>query len=350
MSFKDIASGVYFTELKLPADGIIDSVEVVVDSNMLRAVRQSPALFKRLGWILGPGTVMHVNVAYFAFEQFIGNQSSALHRLRDFTEHQALMGSFPVGFAESFLNNLPTHESDIRRLIGTLAIYLFVLRSLFEQKIPMEDKTRKWRELFHSDVPKLSVVYVLGLLFFHGQENSRLTFTVSDRKVQAWAEHYLSVRGEEIGDPPRWARNRLFDLIPLYSAPALNIQALGGKPGRLLTATQDTYAAECLYRLFAFYGEQQADEPWHVIINFDCLKPKSDPLFEQLRSEFLSIRAMQTVEHRKTRVRNLIDASLPLLSPDRKADLLRTLDEFAIWSWLGKASNCEPFQASEPNS
>ncbi len=66
IAFKDVASGVYFTELKYPTDGVVDSVEVVVDSNLIGAVRESPHLFKRLGWILGCGTTVHINVAFFA--------------------------------------------------------------------------------------------------------------------------------------------------------------------------------------------------------------------------------------------------------------------------------------------
>lgn len=334
LSFKDVASGVYFTELKLPTDGVLDTVEVVVDSNMLGAVRESPALFKRLGWILGPGTVVHVNVAYFAFEQFIGNRDSALQKLKDFTENPGLMGRFEPGFATTFIADLKDRESDIRRLIGTMAIYLFVMRSLFEKKAPVHEKIQQWRTLFQGDVPKFSVLYLLGLLFFHSQENSHLIFTASDRKVQDWANHFLGVRKDEVNDPCRWARNRLFDLIPYYSAPALNFLDNGGKSGRLITATKDTYAAECLYRLFAFYGEQQSSEPWKVILNLDCLKPKADPLFEQLRTELLSISSTQSVEYRKARVKNLIELSMPLLSDSRRTDLLQALDEFKVWSWL----------------
>lgn len=141
---------------------------------------------------------------------------------------------------------------------------------------------------------------------------------------------------DETSDPCRWARNRLFDLIPFYSAPVLNFLDSGGKSGRLITATKDIYAAECLYRLFAFYGEQQPQEPWNVILNLDCLKPKADPLFEQLRTESLSIRSSQSGEDHKTRVQNLIELSIPLLSAVRRADLLQALDEFNVWSWLGE--------------
>lgn len=335
VSFKEVTSGVYFTELKFPTDGVVESMEVVVDSNMLGAVRESPDLFKRLGWFVGPGTTtVHVNVATFAFEQFIGSRDSAQRRLTEFTEHPALVGTFKPGFAASFIADVEKCESDIRRLIGTLAIYLFVMRSLYEEKkkTSVENKIQRWRELFRKDVPKFSLIYLLGQLFLHGQGNSSLF--VGNHKIQDWAGEFFATRKEEVTDPGRWVRNRIFDLMPFYNAPALNLQSKGGKPGRLLTATKDVYAAECLYRLFAFYGEQDEDEPWRIIFNKSCLKPKMDPLFDQLANDRLEVQVVKETDRQRIRVDNLCENAFQLLSEERKIDFVRVLDEFSVWAWL----------------
>ena len=231
LSFQDVASGVYFTELKLPTDNVLCSVDVVVDSNILRAVNEHPDLFKRLTWILGPGVTVHLNVAQFAFEQFLGNRGSTLQKVKDLTEHPALSDFFEPGFASALIANLTRGEQDVRHLVGTLAIYLLVMRSLFEQKIPLEDKVHRWGELFYKDVPRLTALYFMGLLFFYGQANSKLEFATSNIKVQDWAQHFLSSRKEEKTDPCRWARNRIFDFMLFYNAPVLNIEAGGGSRG-----------------------------------------------------------------------------------------------------------------------
>lgn len=340
LSFQDVASGVYFTELKFPADGVLDSVDVIIDSNILRELKEHPDLFRRLAWILGPGVTIHFNVAQFSFEQLLSNRESALQKVKELTEHPALFNTFEPGFASALIESLKDGEQDMRQLIGTLAIYLFTMRSLFEQKIPVEEKLKRWSELFYGDVPKLTSLYFMGLLFFYGQANSKLEFAGSKIKVMDWAQHFLISRKEEKADPCRWARNRLFDFMLFSNAPVLNIEVGGGKPGRLITATRDEYSAKCLYRLFGFYGEQRENALWSVIINLGCLKSIDDPVFEGIRSESGKIHELSrdsripSVEEKRARVHNLITSANTFLSNEHRQNLMRALDEFCVWSWI----------------
>ncbi|KVT45997.1 hypothetical protein WK51_02700 [Burkholderia ubonensis] len=179
LSFQDVASGVYFTELKFPADGVLDSVDVIIDSNILRELKEHPDLFRRLAWILGPGVTIHFNVAQFSFEQLLSNRESALQKVKELTEHPALFNTFEPGFASALIESLKDGEQDMRQLIGTLAIYLFAMRSLFEKKIPVEEKLKRWSELFYGDVPKLTSLYFMGLLFFMGKKIRSLSSRVA---------------------------------------------------------------------------------------------------------------------------------------------------------------------------
>ncbi|MEB2609193.1 hypothetical protein SB461_22105 [Burkholderia cenocepacia] len=338
--FQDVASGVYFSELKVPTDGVLDSVEVIVDSNILRELREHPNLFKRLSWILGPGVTINFNVGQFAFEQFMSNRESSLQKVKELTEHPALFNTFEPGFAVKLIESIKDGEQDMRQLIGTLAIYLFAIRSLFEQKMPLEEKLRRWGELFYSDVPKLTSLYFMGLIFFFGQANSRLEFTGSKIKVMDWAQHFLTSRRDEKADPCRWARNRLFDFMLFSNAPVLNIVAGGGKPGRLITATRDEYSGKCLYRMFGFYGEQRPNALWSVITNLDCLRLIEDPVFEKIPIESRKMYELSknsrapSIEEKKTRVHNLITSASAFLSNDNRQNLMRVLDELCVWTWI----------------
>ena len=108
----------------------------------------------------------------------------------------------------------------------------------------------------------------------------------------------------------------------------------------MITATKDEYAAKCLYRLFAFYGEQRENALWNVIFNLGCLKRTVDPVFEKINSESQAIHDLSrdssapSIEERKMRVKNLIDSALALVSDAHKLSLLQVLDEFCVWSWL----------------
>ncbi|TAL97058.1 MAG: hypothetical protein EPN73_07415 [Paraburkholderia sp.] len=345
--FKDVASGVYFSEVKAPADEVYDTVQLIVDSNILRSLNEYPGLFRRLAWILGPSVTIHVHVGQFAYEQLLSNRDSALGKLKALTEHPALSDSFKPGFASSFISELRKAESDMRLLIGLQAIYLLTIRSLFEQKKTIEEKIECLRGLVHENVIRFSALYFLGLLFLRGRANSKLVFTDSNIKVQDWADHFLAVRKEEVGDPCRWARNRVFDFMLFSNAPILNMSSEGGMSGRLITVTNDSYAAQCLYRVFAYHGEQRKNELWNVIFNLSCLKKIEDPIFELIGTESNWIReASQGSEspslgERKTRVKNLIDSSFRLLADAHKNDLMQILREFEVYSWLEAESERE---------
>ncbi|VWB68789.1 hypothetical protein [Burkholderia lata] len=347
ISFKDVASGVYFSEVKAPADGVYDTVHAIVDSNILRSLNAYPGLFKRLAWILGPGVTLHVHVGQFAYEQLLSNRDSALGKLKDLTEHPALSDFFLPGFAASFISALKAAESDMRVLIGIQAVYLFTIRSLFERKKTTEDTIECLRELIRGNVTRLSSLYFMGILFLRGKANSRLAFTDSNIKIQDWANHFLAVRKEEVGDPGRWARNRAFDFMLFSNAPALNMSPEGGMHGRLITVTNDSYAAQCLYRLFAYHGEQQMDTAWNAIFNLSCLKKVEDPIFELVSEESRWIHDASansekpSADERKSRVKNLIDASLKLLTEEHKGDLMRVLYEFKVFSWMEADSEKE---------
>lgn len=340
LSFQDVASGVYFAELKVPADGVLNSVDVIIDSNMVRELNEHPDLFKRLSWILGPGVTIHFNVGQFVFEQLLSNRELALQKVKELTEHPALSNTFEPGAAAKLIEGAKGGEQDMRQLIGTLAIYLFAMRSLFEQRILIEEKLKRWSELFYGDVPKLTSLYFMGTIFFFGQNNSKLEFTGSGIKVADFAQHFLASRKNERADPCRWARNRLFDFMLFSNAPVLNIVAGGGKPGRLMTATRDEYSGKCLYRLFGFYGEQRENSLWSVMTNLGCLKSIEDPVFEKIPEESRKIHEYSknsrapSIEEKKTRVHNLITSASAFLSDEHRQNLMRVLDEFSVWSWI----------------
>ena len=347
LSFKDIASGVYFSEVKAPTDGVYDTVHAIVDSNILRSLNAYPGLFRRLAWILGPSVTLHVHVGQFAYEQLLSNRDSALGKLKDLTEHPALSEFFLPGFAASFISDLKKAESDMRVLIGIQAVYLLTIRSLFDRKKTTEDAIECLRDLIRGNVTRLSSLYFMGILFMRGKANSRLEFTDSNIKVQDWANHFLAVRKEEIGDPCRWARNRAFDFMLFSNAPALNISSEGGMRGRLMAVTNDSYAAQCLYRLFAYHGDQKIDAAWNVIFNLSCLKKVEDPIFKLVNEESRWIRDASansekpSTDEKKIRVKNLIDASLKLLTEEPKIDLMRILHELRVFSWMEIDSNKE---------
>lgn len=345
--FKDVASGVYFSEVKAPTDGVHDTVQLIVDSNILRSINDYPGLFQRLAWILGPESTLHPHVGQFAYEQLLSNRDSALEKLKALTEHPSLSSAFRPGFAASFISEIKKAESDMRQLIGLQAIYLLAIRSILGQKKATEEKIESLKELVHGNVTRFSAWYLLGLLFLRGRANSKLAFTDSNIKVQDWADHFLAVRKEEVGDPCRWARNRVFDFMLFANAPILNISSEGGMSGRLITATNDSYAAQCLYRVFAYHGEQRKNDLWDVIFNLSCLKKVEDPIFELISTESNWLKEASqenkspSLDEKKTKVKNLIDSSFMLLSSEQKNDLMQILREFEVYSWLEAKSEEE---------
>lgn len=333
--FKDVESAVYVSECKVPTAESLTRLHLIVDNNVLGALKSSPLLFGRLGWLLGAGTgargtTMHINPFFAAAEQYLSNPDNALGKIEAFTQHPGVFGTFAVDHGKRLLQDVRQREHVVRGQIGILVCYLFVLKEIFQSKATLKQRADAWIAFFNDDIPRVMLLYVMGMLFFFGRDDERLRFKGSNFSVRSWADGFLATRSEEVDEPARWVRNRVFDLLPFLMAPTLNWEAEGGLAGRLFLLTKDREIGECLLRIFVWHGEQSADSPWKLQANLECLHFEKHAEFQATAFGPVSARETDRAQ-RAARMTRLVDASLALLSPPRRPELLAALNEFR---WL----------------
>lgn len=329
---KDVDSGVYIAECQVPIQEFMGNMHFVVDNNVIGALRESPLLFARLGWLLGaksaePGATFFINPYFIVAEQFLSNPDNALSKIESFTQHPGTFGSFTADHGKNLLSEVRKDELTLRSQIGVLVCYLFVMREIFQGQHTLKHRVDTWVRFFQSDIPRIMLPYVMGMLFFFGRDNERLRFKGSNRSVKAWADGFLKLRSEETANPARWVRNRVFDLLPFLTSPTLGWKALGGIPGRLFVLSKDKDIGECLLRIFAWHGEQKEQSRWNLHVNLECLHFESRRQFEE--ATFCQIEARPTTpEDIPARMKRLIDMSLDMLAAPQKIELLAALNEF----------------------
>lgn len=337
--FKDVESGVYLAESKVPTSQSIGHVQLVVDNNVLGALNESPQMFKRLAWTLGQnstptGSVVSINPFWAVAEQYLSNPDNAFSKIDAFAKHPGTMGTFAPGYANSILETVRTNESILREQIGKLICYFFVMKELYHSKLTLHQRADRWLEFYKNDIPRLMVPYILGQLFFFGKDDSAMRFKSTGRKVQDWAQGFLAIRSKERGNPARWIRNRLFDILPFQLLPTMNWTAHGGIQSRLFVLSQDADVGECFFRIFSWKGDQVQNTLWNLHTNFSCLNFPAYAEFQQMAIGKLEPRHVTEDSEKLERLRRLVDVSIQLLSPVNQQDMLSALNEFQFFELL----------------
>ena len=333
---KDIESGVYVAECQVPVIESLGHVQLVIDNNVMGALKESPLLFARLGWLLGGasrntvGSTHTINPFFVIAEQFLSNPANALAKVEAFTQHSGVFGTFTPDHGKTLLAEIRRNEQALRSQVGTLVCYLFVMREIYWQTHTYEERIRRWVSYFQEDVSRLMLVYVMGMLFFFGREDEKMRFKTTDRPVRAWADAFLTPRKKEVDDPASWVRNRVFDLLPFLMAPTLNWETHGGIPGRLFVLSKDKDVGECLLRIFAWHGDQKANSLWKLQTNLECLHFEAHTQFQSTALRPPEARPTTPCD-RALRMRRLIDVSLGLLPAREQGELLGALNAFR---WL----------------
>lgn len=329
---KDVDSGVYVAECQVPTKAFMGNMHFIIDNNVMAALRESPLLFARIGWLLGAksdeqGATFFINPYFIVAEQFLSNPDNALSKIESFTQHPGVFGTFAADHGKNLLSEVRKGELTLRSQIGVLVCYLFVMRGIFQGQHTLEERVQVWVRFFQNDIPRVMLPYVMGMLFFFGRDNERLRFKGTNRSVRAWADGFLTLRSEETANPARWVRNRVFDLLPLLMSPTLGWETQGGIPGRLFVLSKDKDVGECLLRIFAWHGAQTEQSRWNLHVNLECLHFESRRQFEE--ATFGQIEARTTTpEDIPARMKRLIDMSLDMLAAPQKIELLAALNEF----------------------
>jgi hypothetical protein len=333
--YKDVNSGVYFAECKTPLTGALDRIQLVIDNNVMGTLTSSPDLFKRITWALarsaaGQPSIVHIKPFWAYFEQYLSNPDSAQKKIEAFVENEGTMNSLSLNDALSLLAEMREKDEMLREQIGKFACYFFVMKEIYYAKYGLDEKVARWRDFYSHDIPRLRVPYLLGGLFFFGKDDSKMAFKFTDRKVQDWAQAFLSRRKSEIDSPTRWIRNRLFDLMPFQMLPGLNMVSDGGVDSRLFLLTRDSDVGECFLRIFSWFGDQKKNSLWIVQTNFECLHFPEHAKFENTVVHGVDARLVTDEYEKAQRLTNLIDVSLKFLSASGQSELLPVLHELNV--------------------
>jgi hypothetical protein len=331
--FKDIDTGIFFAESKIPNLDSMGHIQLVLDNNVLNTLYASPLTFRRLTWILGGApnrhkTTVSLNLFWPIAEQYLSNPDSAEMHIKKFTSHAGTLGAFPASFATELLREIKLHENSLRDQLGLFTCYLFVLRELYQSKLSLDAQVNLWLDFFRADIPRLALFLELGLLFFYGKHNSKVGFNSTKRTVQDWAQSVLSTRKEEAGSPTRWARNRIFDIMPFCLLNGLTNEIHGGIDSRVFLLSRDADVGECFLRIFSWARPQVGTSAWMLQTNFSCLH---SPEYENFRSNLsfnLEIRSGATSEQLDMRRSNLVAQTLTHLQGNRRSELLSVLHVF----------------------
>ena len=337
--FKDVESGVYLAESKVPTSQSIGNVQLVVDNNVLGALNESPQMFKRLAWTLGQdstptGSVVSINPFWAVAEQYLSNPDNAFSKIDAFAKHPGTMGTFASGYASSILETVRANDSVLREQIGKLICYFFVMKELYHSKLTLHQRVEQWLDFYKNDIPRLMVPYILGQLFFFGKDDSAMRFKSTGRKVQDWGQGFLAIRSKERGNPARWIRNRLFDILPFQMLPTMNWGAHGGISSRLFVLSQDADVGECFLRIFSWNGDQYENALWKLHTNFSCLIFPAYEEFQLRTFGRLEARHITDDSQKTERLKNLVDVTIKFLPPSSQQDLLTALNEFQFFGVL----------------
>jgi hypothetical protein len=292
--FKDVDSGVYLAESKVPTIQSMGHIQLIVDNNILGALSDSPEMFQRIAWILGQnstskGAIVSINPIWAIAEQFLSNPDNAFSKVDAFVKHSGTMGTFATGYANSILATVRANDRGLREQIGKLICYFFVMKELYDSKMSLQQRTGAWLDFYKNDIPRLMVPYVLGHLFFYGKDDSAMRFKSTGRKVQDWAQGFLAVRAKELGNPARWIRNRLFDILPFYMLPIMNWSTVDGINSRLFMLSQDADVGECFLRIFFMEWRSSAEYVVEIkyeffLFEFSCSFRLQSESFREIRS------------------------------------------------------------------
>ncbi|OIR00551.1 hypothetical protein GALL_174240 [mine drainage metagenome] len=340
-TFRDVDLGIYFIECKIPdASMKMENVQIIMDNNVLGIATDHPDAFvHKIGWYFSnrPNASISLNPGVAATEQYLSNSwDNAKTHLENFELAVSKFSMFKNGQLLETLRSVARNEADTRQQIGILYCYLAILRHLYFYG-PKGSRLEAWSNFYHQDIPRIQVPYFFGALFLLSKDKPQLRFMRQEAKVEKYADGFLMLRKKEKGDFTRWLRNRAFDIIPFIMAPTLSFERFGGYSSRTVIATNDEVVGECIGRLFAWAGDQQHGDRWHLAATLPNVIDQHDNDIK-LAIEHIYRGAAphrpSSPEERKARLRNLIQISMDMVSADDRTPLHEALGEYRIYDMV----------------